>query len=396
MRVLLVHQNFPGQFRHLARALVKAGHEVVAIGCRDDQPALAGLRYCRIAADADGELRRLGIEARCLAQLGQGRRVAEQLHGLAAGGWRPDVVAGHPFWGDLLFLDDVYAEVPLLALMELDLARLPAPQGQAPGAGPALTQWTTLQAAHRMAAGISATAFQRGSFPPWLQPRIAVIHEGVDLQRCTPHTAGPLELPNGVRLLAGQPLISFASRRLEPLRGFATLLRALPAVLAQHPAVQVVIVGDEAAGYGRPAPAGSSWKRELLAELGERLDRRRVHFTGLLPYNQLLQLFQLSWAHVYLTEPYVLSWSLLEAMACGALVVASDTAPVRDVIRHGQEGWLVPPRDPAALAGAILQALHQPERGAPLRLAARRRMLDHYEQRACSQRRIALLEAVAA
>ena len=118
MRVLLVHQNFPGQFRHLAGALVEAGHEVVAIGCRDDQPPLAGLRYCRIAADADGELRRPGIEARCLAQLGQGRRVAEQLHGLAAGGWRPDVVAGPPFWGDLLFLDDVYAEVPLLALME--------------------------------------------------------------------------------------------------------------------------------------------------------------------------------------------------------------------------------------------------------------------------------------
>ncbi|MCX5968318.1 MAG: glycosyltransferase [Cyanobacteria bacterium] len=396
MRILLVHQNFPGQFRHLARALVEAGHDVVAIGCRDEQPALAGLRYCRIAADADGELRRPGIEARCQAQLAQGRRVAEQLQGLAAGGWRPDVVAGHPFWGDLLFLDDVYAEVPLLALMELDLARLPAPRGQAPGAEPGLMQWTTLQAAHRMAAGISATTFQRGSFPPWLQPRIAVIHEGVDLQLCIPHSAGPLELPNGVRLLAGQPLISFASRNLEPLRGFATLLWALPAVLAQHPGVQVVIVGDEADGYGRPAPTGSTWKRELLAQLGERLDRRRVHFTGLLPYKHLLQLFQMSWAHVYLTEPYVLSWSLLEAMACGALVVGSRTAPVQEVIEHGRQGLLVDLHNPEELAATLVEVLErQPALGA-LRLAARRRVAERFDRRRCVTRQIALLSDLAA
>jgi glycosyltransferase involved in cell wall biosynthesis len=396
MQVLLVHQNFPGQFRHLARALVSAGHDVVAIGCRDDQPTLAGLRYCRIAADVDRDLRRPGIEARCQAQLAQGRRVAQQLQGLAARGWRPDVVVGHPFWGDLLFLDDVYAAVPLLALMELDLARLPARQGQAPGAELGLMQWTTLQAAHRMAAGISATAFQRHSFPPWLQTRIAVIHEGVDLQRCIPASAGPLELPNGVRLLPGQPLISFASRHLEPLRGFATLLRALPAVLAQQSAVQVVIVGDEANGYGRPAPAGSSWKRELLAELGESLDRRRVHFTGLLPYNQLLQLFQLSWAHVYLTEPYVLSWSLLEAMACGALVVGSRTAPVQEVIEHGHQGLLVDLHDPEELAATLLEVLQRQSALGALRLAARRRVAERFDHRHCMNRQIALLADLAA
>jgi glycosyltransferase involved in cell wall biosynthesis len=198
-----------------------------------------------------------------------------------------------------------------------------------------------------------------------------------------------------VRLLAGQPLISFASRRLEPLRGFATLLRALPAVLAQHPAVQVVIVGDEAAGYGRPAPAGSSWKRELLAELGERLDRRRVHFTGLLPYNQLLQLFQLSWAHVYLTEPYVLSWSLLEAMACGALVVGSRTAPVQEVIEHGHQGLLVELHDPEALAATLVDVLERQPALGGLRLAARRRVAERFDRRRCVARQIALLEDLA-
>jgi len=396
MRVLLIHQNFPGQFRHLAPALVAAGHEVVAIGCRHDQPALAGLRYCRIAADADRELRQAGIERRTLAQLAQGRRVAEQLRRLAGEGWRPDVVAGHPFWGDLLFLDDVFPGVPLLALMELDLARLPPPLGQAPGAGPALMQWTTLQAAHRMAAGLSATAFQRQSFPPWLRPRIATIHEGIDLQRCAPQPAAPLPLPGGVCLQSAQPLISYVSRHLEPLRGFDTLMRALPEVLARHAGVQVVIVGDEATGYGPAAPGGGSWKRQLLAELGDRLDPRRVHFTGLLPYQQLLQVFQLSWAHVYLTEPYVLSWSLLEAMACGALVVGSSTAPVQEVIEHGRQGLLVPMHDPAALAATLLEVLRRQTTLGALRLAARRRVVERFDHRRGVARQMALLADLAA
>jgi len=398
MRVLLIHQNFPGQFRHLAPALVAAGHRVVAIGCREDQPALAGLRYCRIAADVDQELRQPGIERRCSAQLAQGRRVAEQLRRLAAEGWRPDVVAGHPFWGDLLFLDDVFPGVPLLALMELDLARLPPPLGQVPGAGPGLMQWTTLQAAHRMAAGLSATSFQRQSFPPWLRPRIATIHEGIDLQRCAPQPAGPLLLPGGVRLESAQPLISYVSRHLEPLRGFDTFLRALPEVLAQHAGVRVVIVGDEATGYGPapPAAAASSWKRQLLAELGDRLDPRRLHFTGVLPYQQLLQVFQLSWAHVYLTEPYVLSWSLLEAMACGALVVGSSTAPVQEVIEHGRQGLLVPMHDPKALAATLLEVLRRQTALGALRLAARRRMVERFDRRRGVARQMALLADLAA
>jgi len=398
MRVLLIHQNFPGQFRHLAPALVAAGHRVVAIGCREDQPALAGLRYCRIAADVDQELRQPGIERRCSAQLAQGRRVAEQLRRLAAEGWCPDVVAGHPFWGDLLFLDDVFPGVPLLALMELDLARLPPPLGQVPGAGPGLMQWTTLQAAHRMAAGLSATSFQRQSFPPWLRPRIATIHEGIDLQRCAPQPAGPLLLPGGVRLESAQPLISYVSRHLEPLRGFDTFLRALPEVLAQHAGVRVVIVGDEATGYGPapPAAAASSWKRQLLAELGDRLDPRRLHFTGVLPYQQLLQVFQLSWAHVYLTEPYVLSWSLLEAMACGALVVGSSTAPVQEVIEHGRQGLLVPMHDPAALATTLLEVLKRQTSLGALRLAARRRMVERFDRRRGVARQMALLADLAA
>lgn len=392
MRVLLIHQNFPGQFRALVPALLEAGHAVAGIGAGPALPAWEqhwpGLHYRSSGGDPGREQPALPPPERHLAQWRQGQRVVQQLQALRAEGWRPDVVLGHPFWGDLLQLDEVFADVPLVALMELDLTGL--------AGRTAHDQWTDLIAMRRMARGLTATPFQRSTYPAWIQDRIAVIPEGVDLERCRPDGLARFTLPDGRSLEAGTPLVSFTTRHLEPLRGYDTFLRALPAVLEHHPRAEVVICGTDQSGYGSSPPGGEGWTARLRRELAGRLPVERVHWLGLVPHRQLLDLFRLSQAHVYLTEPYVLSWSLLEAMACGALVVASDTPPVRDVIRHGQEGWLVPPRNPDALAAAILQALRQPARGAPLRLAARRRMLEHYEQRACSRRRIALLEAVAA
>lgn len=341
------------------------------------------------------ELRQPSAEARCQRQFAQGRRVAIQLQVLAQRGWHPEVVVGHPFWGDLLFLDDVFPGVPLVALMEMDLLGVPSLDGAPRPAGPGLLQWTTLQAARRMAAGLTATRFQLCTFPAWLQPRIAVIHEGIDLERCRPSPVSSLRLPDGTLLRGGEPLITYSSRSLEPLRGFDTFMRALPQVLAQHPAVRVVICGEDRSAYGPSPSAGSSWKQELLRELGSRLDPGRVHFPGLLPHGALLDLFRLSAAHVYLTAPYVLSWSLLEAMACGALVVGSRTAPVEEVIEHGQEGLLVPFDRPEALSGALLQVLRQPASFAHLRLGARRRMAREFDHRRCLDSQIELIAAVA-
>jgi len=393
LRTLLIHQNFPGQFRWLVPALLEAGHAVAGIGAGPGRPAWReqwpDLLYRSSGGDPGREQPGLPGPERHQAQWRQGERVARQLLALQAEGWRPDVVLGHPFWGDLLHLDTVFPSVPLVALMEIDLSTL--------AGRTALEQWTDLVAMRRMDRGLSATHFQRSTYPSWVQDRITVIHEGVDLSQCRPEALPPrLTLPDGRILDAGTPLITFATRNLEPLRGYDTFLRALPEVLAHHPRAQVLICGSDQASYGPAPPDGRGWTQALRRELAGQLDERRVHWLGLVPHRQLLELFRLSRVHVYLTEPYVLSWSLLEAMACGALVVASDTAPVREVIRHGHEGWLVPPRDPGQLAAALLEALHHPERGAPLRLAARRHVLQHYDQRACSRRRITLLEELAA
>lgn len=405
LRVLLLHQNFPGQFRQLAPALRTAGHEVIAVGARQQPWAETGVTYHSCGGDPAADLRQTNAEMRLTAQLAHGRRVLGVLQRLRHQGWIPDVVMLHPFWGDGLFLDDVYPDVPLVALLEIDFQSLKLEgfdpefgQGNASdlGANLALRQWADQMAIRRMQQGITATAFQRSTFPSWQQQRIAVIHEGVDLQLCQPNPLARLTLPDGLVIQRGDPVVSFGSRSLEPLRGLASFLRCLPQLLAGHASLQVVVVGQDACCYGPPPPGDyPSWKELLVQELGDRVDWHRVHFTGHLPYDQLLTLFQITQAHVYLTYPYVLSWSLLEAMACGAVVVGSATAPVEEVVQDGENGWLVPFFDSAALAERLLKVLGDPQAQDPIRMAARRTVGRTYDSRRCTAMQVELLEAVA-
>lgn len=405
MLVLLIHQNFPGQFRQLAPALLAAGHGVIGLGAREEPWAETGVPYRSCGGRPDQEMRQTNPEMRITAQMAQGRRVSRQLKALRGEGWIPDVVVAHPFWGDILFLDDVFPTVPLVALLELDFSSLnlnnfdpeQAINHQEDfGANLSLRQWADLMAIKRMTVGLTATNFQRSSYPSSLQNRIKVIHEGVDLDLCKPNPLASYTLPDGTQIRRGDPVVSFGSRSLEPLRGFRTFMRALPALLEANKEVIVVIVGEDGSCYGPVAPDGKSWKQLMLEELKDQINLSRIHFTGHLPYAQLLQIFQISQAHVYLTYPYVLSWSMLEAMACGALVVGSATAPVEEVIRNGVNGWLVPFFDSKALAKQLLEVLADPPGQEQLRMAARRTVAASFEQGSCTRSQIALLEAVVA
>jgi glycosyltransferase involved in cell wall biosynthesis len=311
-------------------------------------------------------------------------------------------MVGHPCWGDLLFVDSVFPSVPLVAVMELDLlgvdlrdleATLGASLQSQHRSELALRAWTDLLAARRMVAGLTATHFQRATYPTWLRQRIVVMHEGVDIRACQPDPLARFRLSAERSLGAADPVISFAARFLEPMRGFPVLMRAIPAVQRAIPGVQVVLAGNPVGtAYGPGPTAAASWKDAVLRELDGQIQLSHVHFCGLLPHQDLIRLFQITTVHVYLTYPFVLSWSLMEAMACGALVVGSRTPPVQEVIQHGQNGLLVGMDDPGDLARQLIEVLRQPSVYRRLRHAARRSMVEHYERTVCMKRQIEWLQ----
>ena len=243
---------------------------------------------------------------------------------------------------------------------------------------------------------ISPTHFQASSFPKHWRQKISVIHDGVDLHYARPNSSpAPLKLPDGTVLEKGQPIVTFVNRCLEPYRGCHTFIRAIPELQRLHPEAQLVIVGKtKGVSYGAVCPDGE-WGDRFLAEIEGQYDPSRVHFTGALPYVQFISQLQLSACHVYLTYPFVMSWSLLEAMGCGCAVVGSDTAPVREVIRHGQNGVLVDFFSPADLAAAVAELLKDPERAAAFGVAARETVERTYELNACVTRQLALMDLVA-
>jgi glycosyltransferase involved in cell wall biosynthesis len=228
-------------------------------------------------------------------------------------------------------------------------------------------------------AGIAPTRYQADSFPPELRQKLTVIHDGIDTGKVRPDPNARLELPDGRVLTAQDEVLSYVSRSLEPYRGFHRFMRALPEVMRARPNAQVVLIGGDGASYGTVPRDAESWKAKLLAELDGQLDLSRIHFLGRVPYPQYLSLLQIARVHCYLTYPFVLSWSLTEAMAAGCHIVASDTEPVRELIRDGENGRLVPFFDQGALEQALIRALAGDPEDAQLRAAARQTIVDGYD-----------------
>lgn len=404
MRVLFVHQNFPGQYRHLAPALAARGVQVLALGenAGDALPGVGHHRYPAPRGAGEGThpyLRRLEAYTR------RGQEVARAAVALRARGFVPDVIAAHPGWGEALFLRDVFPDARLLLHCEFHFHADGADIGFDPLNGEVTldkrastrflnaTQLLSLDSADR---GLAPTRWQWSRYPEWVRAKTAVIHEGVDTRLASPDGVAVFALPDGRMLRRGDPVVTYVARQLEPYRGFHSFMRALPALQRRRPDAEIVVVGGEDVSYGSPPPGGGSWKSALLAELGPALDLSRVHFIGRIPYARLLDLFRVSAAHLYLTYPFVLSWSLLDAMACGAAVLASDTAPVREVVEEGVNGRLVDFFDGAMIAARLAEMLDAPGALEPLRAAARRTVLERYDlARICLPAQIALIEELA-
>ncbi len=408
MKFLFIHQSFPGQYRHIIRALAaQKGHQIVALGIEQLSEAIPkGVTYLRYGIRRTSSTDLLPLVRDIETKTIRGEACAEAAHRLREQGFRPDLICGHPGWGEMLFLRDLWPTTPILTYQEFfyrtrgfDSDFDPELQGELDwrhAARVRLKMANPLLNLETSSWSVTPTYFQRSSFPASWQARISVIHDGVDTQKACPNSKlDPLTLPDGTELRPGDPIVTFVNRRVEPYRGCHTMIRAIPSLQQLAPQARLVIVGEtQGASYGAVCGEGE-WKDRFLGEIDGRYDPSRVHFTGKLPYPRFLHLLQLSAAHVYLTYPFVLSWSLLEAMACGCAVVGSATAPVQEVIDSGRNGLLVDFFDPGALALAVTNLLQDRPLARRLGEAARATAVSHYSLERCLPRQLSLMALVA-
>jgi glycosyltransferase involved in cell wall biosynthesis len=389
--ILIVHQNFPGQFPHITDALLKRGDKVAAIGGKTAK-ARPGVDFRRWATNRGSTQGIFEPAVRAEADMIRGIAAANAAVQLKRDGFTPDVIIGHPGWGETLFLKEIWPDARVILFGELlyrshgsdlnfdpefDFGREDLARNMRSHAKNA-SQLLAYAYADRI---ICPTHFQAGSFPPALQSIIRVVHEGVDISHAARRPGARFRLPNGRTLDGTIPVITFVNRTLEPLRGFHIFMRALPAVLDACPDAEVVLIGGSGlSGYGSASPNGKDWTSWMLDELGNRLDRSRVHFVGKVPHAQLIDAFSISRAHVYYTYPFVLSWSLVEAMAAECTLIASDTPPLHDAITDGVEGVLLPFFDTAALSAKLIEVLREPEKFAGMGQAARARAIRDFDQ----------------
>lgn len=402
MKILFVHQNFPGQFRHLAPALAKRGHHVIALTAESNQQqsAVRSYRYPMPDPAPDPRQSRLGTTYTAMTDRAhRTARAALQLRDKI--GFSPDVVFGHSGWGETLFLREIWPEARHLSYAEFYYATKGLDVGFDPEFSSADMgrQFSVVARQAHLAlamvqcdAALSPTEWQADSFPPCFRDKITITHDGIDTDRLTPDPEARFHLADGRVLRPGDEVLTYVARNLEPYRGIHVFLRALPEILAARPQAQVVILGGDGVSYGAPPPQGT-WKAQLLRELGGQLDMSRVHFPGRVPYAEFVALMRVSRVHAYLSVPFVLSWSMLEAMSMGALVIGSRTGPVEEVISDGVNGRLVDFFDIEGWSELLTDALAAPQRYHGLRDAARKSIIDNYDlRRVCLPRLIRFVE----
>ncbi|TWA61054.1 glycosyltransferase involved in cell wall biosynthesis [Azospirillum brasilense] len=401
MNYLFVHQNFPGQYQHIVQHLAaQPGNRVVFIS-HESPASIPGVERVvyqpfRTAKSTTHHY----IQELELAVV-YGQSVYEVCRRLKAEGFRPDIMIGHNGWGETLYMKDVWPDVPLLAYFEFFYHLRGADIGFDPmiavteNDGPRVRTKNVINTLGFEAAdwGQTPTGWQWSLYPDYMRSRISVIHEGVDTTIVRPDADAWLRLPSGLTLTSKDEVITYVARNLEPYRGFHVFMRALPGILKRRPKAHVLIVGGDEVSYGQVSPDGRSYRDILMAELGSGIDRNRVHFLGKLPYGTYLSVLRVSSAHVYLTYPFVLSWSFLEAMAAGCLVIGSATIPVEEVLRDRQNGLLVDFFDGAALADRIDEVFEHPDRMQTLRDRARRTAVENYDLRTVTlPRHLALID----
>ena len=403
MRFLFVHQNFPGQYARLLAHLARDPANQIVFLTRNanrDFPGITKIVY-KPSREAGKETH---FYLRSLEEaVLHGQAVARVALRLKKRGFVPDVMLGHNAWGETLYLKDIFSESPLLAYFEFFYRA----SGGDVDFDPEFPVDTDLRLRVRTRnavnllgldaadLGQTATHWQHSTYPSRYHDLIAVAHEGIDTRHVKPDAEAALSLPDGRTLTRADEVVTYVARNLEPYRGFHSFMRALPEIQRRRPKAHAVIVGGDEVSYGSKPHDGRTWRQTLLGEVRDKLDLSRVHFLGKVPYDTYLKVLQVSSAHVYLTYPFVLSWSMLEAMAAGCVVVGSSTTPVREVIRDGENGLLVDFFDTGAIAEKVESALVEPGQWDELRARARQTIVEKYDcASVCLPEQLRLIEGL--
>jgi glycosyltransferase involved in cell wall biosynthesis len=385
MRILFLHPNFPAQFRHLAVALAKTGEHQVVFGTARADGSLPGV-YKEIYTTSRGVHAETHNYVRPLENaVLQGQAVHRLGDKLKSVGFYPDVVYGHSGWGPTLFIKDTFPKAKLLCYFEwfyhadgsdVDFDQN-EPLSMDDRARIRIKNAPILQDLYSCDQGLTPTKWQQQQFPSEYHDKLTVHHDGIDTDFFQPKANAKLVVPSkNIDLSHVDEIVTYATRGLEAYRGFPQFMEAVALLLEKRPNCHVVIVGENKIFYGKQLPDGQNYRDLMVDKFAIDLDR--VHFTGWLPYDEYLQVLQASSAHIYLTRPFVLSWSLLESLAAGCLVIGSSTAPVAEIIEDGVNGLLVDFFSPSEICARIELALDNPADMAKIRLKARATILERY------------------
>lgn len=420
LKILFVHQNFPAQFKHLAPALIKEGHEVTALHRRNtEEGSWQGVRMIRypMSSSSTPGVHPWVVDFESKVMRGEAcMQIATRLQ--ETEGYSPDVIVAHPGWGESLFLKEVWPNAKMGIFCEFYYSHKGLDTGfddEFPSGVKCEACRTRVKNVYNHMqldsadAAISPTRFQASTYPEQFQSKMTVVFDGVDTVTIVPNPQVTMKLAvqstgKSIELTRQNEVVTFVTRNFEPLRGYHIFMRALPGFLKRRPNARIILVGGNSKGYGKdpdPTKYGNltSWKDIFISEvrpLVSDADWSRVHFVGKVSQPTLVKLLQLSSVHVYLTYPFVLSWSLIEAMSIGCTIVASDTKPLHEVIEHGETGRLVDFFNVQSLTDEICDLLNSPTERARLSFNARNYARQNYDIKSvCLPRQLEWVYALA-
>ena len=384
MRILFLHSNFPAQFRHIAAALARDPHHQVVFGTTQTAGEIAGVTKVIYQPHRAVNPQSHSYLQRMEGSVLQGQAMYRVARELKNKGFIPDIVYGHAGWGATLFMRDIFPDAVHLRYFEWFYHAYGADANFDPADLPDVDMDLRVRIYNapillELAScdrGMAPTNWQKKQHPHEFQRKIDVLHEGIDTNFFRPNSGAKLNLP-GLDLSHVEEIITYSTRGMEPYRGFPQFMAAVALIQQRRPNCHVVIVGKDEVCYGRRLPDGKTYKQQALESID--FDLSRIHFTGYLPYPQYLQVLQASIAHIYLTCPFVLSWSMLEAMATGCLVIGSATAPVQEMLEDGKNGLLVDFFSPQAIAERVDEVFAHPDRMAQIRAKARQMIVENYD-----------------